>query len=289
MARSPSLITRLPAVLLIGAAAYIIAEERYLTPVSIALIVLGILISWSLTLANQWERAVILRLGRLHAIRGPGLFLLIPLVDRVNDWIDMRIQTTDFNAERALTKDTVPVGVDAIVFWQVHDAGRAAMEITDYRSAGARVSQTSLREMIGDSELSQLLSNRHAADEKLKTDIAAKTAEWGVSVISVEIRDVSIPTALEDAMSRQAQAEREKQARIVLASAEEEVALRFVAAAEHFAGHPAALQLRSMNLIYEMTKERGTTILLPSTMVDSMSAAGALNIAALGAKAAPKS
>jgi regulator of protease activity HflC (stomatin/prohibitin superfamily) len=289
MARSTPLITRLPALLLIGAAALITIEAQRPTALAILLVVVGVLISWSLMLANQWERAVILRLGRLHAIRGPGLFWLIPLVDRVNDWIDMRIQTTDFNAERALTKDTVPVGVDAIVFWQVHDAGRAAMEITDYRSAVARVSQTSLREMIGDAELSQLLSNRKIADEKLKTDIAAKTSGWGVSIISVEIRDVSIPSALEDAMSRQAQAEREKQARIVLASAEEEVARRFVLAAEHFVGHPAALQLRSMNLIYEMTKERGTTILLPSAMVDSMSAAGIVNLAALGTATAPKS
>jgi regulator of protease activity HflC (stomatin/prohibitin superfamily) len=282
MPRATPLVTRLPAILLIGVAAYITLIERRPTVLAIVLVVLGLLITWSLMLANQWERAVILRLGRLHSIRGPGLFWLIPLIDRVNDWVDTRIQTTDFNAERALTKDTVPVGVDAIVFWQVHDAARAAMEITDYRSAVARVSQTSLREMIGDAELSQLLSNRKAADEKLKTDIAEKTAEWGVSIISVEIRDVSIPAALEDAMSRQAQAEREKQARIVLASAEVEVAQRFVAAAEQFAGHPAALQLRSMNLIYEMTKERGTTILLPSAMVDSMSAAGALNLAALG-------
>jgi regulator of protease activity HflC (stomatin/prohibitin superfamily) len=187
--------------------------------------------------------------------------------------IDERIQTTAFNAEQALTRDTVPVNVDAIIFWHVHDARKAALAITDYRQAIDRVAQTSLREMIGASMLTALLSDRQTADQALRDKIGQQTVEWGITVRSVEIRDVAIPEALQDAMSRQAQAEREKQARIILGSAEAEIADKFVAAARLYAGEPAALQLRAMNIIYETTKERGTTILIPSTMVDSMNPA----------------
>jgi regulator of protease activity HflC (stomatin/prohibitin superfamily) len=183
--------------------------------------------------------------------------------------IDGRIQTTAFNAEQALTKDTVPVNVDAIIFWHVHDAEKAALAITNYREAIDRVAQTSLREMIGSSMLAALLSDRKEADEQLKVEIGQKTAPWGISVSSVEIRDVAIPVALQDAMSRQAQAEREKQARVILGSAEAAIAGKFVEAADIYAGHPVALQLRAMNIIYETTKERGATILMPSSMVDS--------------------
>ena len=177
----------------------------------------GVLVPLSLLMAQQWEKAVVLRLGKLHAVRGPGIFIVIPFVDRVTAWIDQRIQTTEFNAEQALTKDTVPANIDAILFWQVHDAERAALEITDYRQAILRVAQTSLREMIGSSPLSALLAERKVADRQLKEEIGAKTADWGVAVISVEIRDVAIPAQLQDAMSRQAQAEREKAARVILA------------------------------------------------------------------------
>ena len=221
---------------------------------------------------------VILRAGNLLGVRGPGLFLIIPVIDSVAAVIDERIQTTAFNAEQALTKDTVPVNVDAIIFWHVHDARRAALEITNYREAIDRVAQTSLREMIGSSMLSALLSDRKAADEHLRDVIGQKTAEWGVTVMSVEIRDVAIPVALQDAMSRQAQAEREKQARVILGSAEAEIASKFVEAAKVYADHPAALQLRAMNIIYETTKERGTTILMPTAMVDSMNPAIALSL-----------
>jgi regulator of protease activity HflC (stomatin/prohibitin superfamily) len=228
------------------------------------------LIPQSLMMANQWERAVVLRAGKLQAIRGPGLFWIIPFVDSVSSWIDQRIQTTEFNAEEALSRDTVPMNVDAVVFWQVHDAERAALEITDYRSAIERVAQTSLREMVGSSELHTLLSDRKLGDERLRAEIGAKTADWGVSVLSVEIRDISVPPALQDAMSRQAQAERERLARILLGQAEQEVAIKFVEAAEIYARSPAALQLRAMNIIYETTKERGATILIPTAMVDAM-------------------
>ena len=193
--------------------------------------------------------------------------------------IDERIQTTAFSAEQALSRDTVPVNVDAVIFWHVHDAERAALNITDYREAINRVAQTSLREMIGSTMLAALLSERQSADELLRNEIARKTADWGISINSVEIRDVAIPEALQDAMSRQAQAEREKQARVILGSAEAEVAEKFVEAAKLYANNPAALHLRAMNIIYEATKERGTTILIPSAMVDSMNVAMPLAVA----------
>src|SRR5579862_3116709 len=228
------------------------------------------IIAMSLKMANAWQKFVILRMGKLQSVKGAGLFAIIPILDNVVAVIDERIQTTAFNAEQALTKDTVPVNVDAIIFWHVHDAEKAALAITNYREAIDRVAQTSLREMIGSSMLASLLSDRKTADERLRDVIGLKTSEWGVTVMSVEIRDVAIPVALQDAMSRQAQAEREKQARVILGSAEAEIAGKFVEAADIYADHPAALQLRAMNIIYETTKERGTTILIPTSMVDSM-------------------
>jgi regulator of protease activity HflC (stomatin/prohibitin superfamily) len=235
--------------------------------------ILAVLTLFALKMANNWERFVILRAGKLSSVKGPGLFLIIPIIDAITAVIDERIQTTAFNAEQALTRDTVPVNVDAIVFWHVHDAQRAALNITNYREAIDRVAQTSLREMIGSSHLSALLAERQAADEVLRADIARKTADWGISINSVEIRDVAIPVALQDAMSRQAQAEREKEARVILGSAEAEVAAKFVEAAKTYGSSPAALHLRAMNIIYETTKERGATILMPTSMVDSMSVA----------------
>jgi regulator of protease activity HflC (stomatin/prohibitin superfamily) len=245
------------------------------------LFVSAILVRVSMLMAKQWERAVVLRLGKLHAIRGPGIFMVVPFVDSVTAWIDQRIQTTPFNAEQALTRDTVPVNIDAILFWQIHDPERAALEITDYRQAILRVAQTTLREMIGSSPLSAILSERQAADLQLKEDIGRKTAEWGIAAVSVELRDVAIPAQLQDAMSRQAQAEREKQARIILGSAELEVAQKFLDAANIYAQNPTALQLRAMNIIYETTKERGSIILIPSSMVDSMNPGGVLGLAAV--------
>jgi regulator of protease activity HflC (stomatin/prohibitin superfamily) len=238
--------------------------------VGLLFLVFAAVIATSLKMANVWEKFVILRMGKLQSVRGAGIFAIIPVLDTVVAVIDERIQTTAFNAEQALTRDTVPVNVDAIIFWHVHDAEKAALAITNYREAIDRVAQTSLREMIGASMLAALLSDRKDADEQLKAAIGRKTAPWGVSISSVEIRDVAIPEALQDAMSRQAQAEREKQARVILGSAEAAIAGKFVEAAEIYAGHPIALQLRAMNIIYETTKERGATILMPSSMVDSL-------------------
>jgi regulator of protease activity HflC (stomatin/prohibitin superfamily) len=239
----------------------------------------ALLILMSLKIANTWQRFVVLRAGKLQGVKGPGLFWIVPILDNVVAVIDERIQTTGFNAERVLTKDTVPVNVDAIIFWRVHAAKQAALEITDYRTAIDRVAQTSLQEMIGSSMLASLLSDRHAIDARLRDTIAAKTQVWGVTVMSVEIRDVAIPEALQDAMSREAQAEREKQARVILGSAEVAIAAQFVEAAMAYESHPAAMQLRAMNIIYETTKERGATILMPSAMVDAMNPAVAMALA----------
>jgi regulator of protease activity HflC (stomatin/prohibitin superfamily) len=247
-------------------------------PAGVVVGVTAVLMALSLKMANTWQKFVILRAGRLQGVKGPGLFVIFPILDQVVAVIDERIQTTAFMAEQALTRDTVPVNVDAIIFWQVHDARAAALEITDYRTAIDRIAQTSLREMIGSSMLSALLSELKSADERLKTEIGRKTDVWGVTVSAVEIRDVSIPAALQDAMSREAQAEREKAARIILGSAEVAVASQFVEAASAYADHPAALQLRAMNIIYETTKERGATILMPTAMVDAMNPAVALAI-----------
>jgi len=255
----------------------------------VAIAVIAVFIPQSLIMANQWERAVVLRLGKLQGIKGPGLFIIIPIIDTVSTWIDQRIQTTEFNAEQALSKDTVPVNVDAVVFWQVHDPERAALEITDYREAIGRVAQTSLREMVGSSPLALLLADRKDGDERLRSEIGRKTADWGVSVMSVEMRDISVPPELQDAMSRQAQAERELLARVMLGDAEKQIAIKFVEAADIYARSPAALELRAMNIIYETTKERGATILMPTSMVNAMNPVSALGAVAAAQQAQDKS
>ena len=224
----------------------------------------------SFRVTSEWNRAVVLRLGRFAGVRGPGIFFVLPLIERVPFIIDVRVNTTTITAEQALTRDTVAVGVDAIVFWQVADPRAAAINIADYRQAIERVAQTSLREMIGSTDLSRLLSDRKSADEQLRVTIGEKTGSWGVAIRSVEIKDVAIPSALQDAMSRQAQAEREKQARVTLASAEEEIAQKVLLAAAVYGQNPVALQLRQMNLLYEMNKERGTTVLIPTDMAAAL-------------------
>jgi regulator of protease activity HflC (stomatin/prohibitin superfamily) len=269
-------------VVLAGAGVALGPTRFYFT---LPMMIAGLLAPLALLMIDQWERAIILRLGRYKATKGPGLFWIIPFVDRVAVRIDQRIQTVTFGAEKALTKDTVPVDVDAVIFWQVHDPTRAALEITDYRMAISQVAQTTLRETIGSTPLTSLLSERRQADEKLRVEIGRKTAEWGVGVLSVEIRDVAIPLSLQDAMSRQAQAEREREARVILGAAEKQVAQQFLDAADTYARNPSALQLRAMNIIYETTKERGATILIPSAMVDAMNPGGGLATMAAKVKA----
>ena len=279
----------LTALLIAAGAAAIASQQGPLPWLGGLLVAAGIVTPFTLKMAQQWERAIVLRLGRFHHVAGPGLFVVIPVVDEVAYWIDQRIQTTEFNAQQALSKGTVPVNLDAVIFWQVHDPQRAALEIQDYKRAIAQVAETSLREMVGSSTLSTLLAERKKSDGILRDVIGRKTGDWGISVMSVEIRDIGVPAGLQDAMSRQAQAERERLARVALGQAEQEVAEKFVEAAEIYARSPTALQLRAMNIIYETTKEGGATILLPTAMVDAMNPGGVLGLtqAALGARAAP--
>jgi regulator of protease activity HflC (stomatin/prohibitin superfamily) len=250
--------------------------DAFTIPVIVVLVVVAIILLRSIRIAYEWQRAVVLRLGRFQRLGGPGLYLVLPLIEQVTVVIDMRIQTTTITAEQALTRDTIAVGVDAIVFWRVSDARAAAINIANYREAIERVAQTTLREMIGATDLSGLLSDRQAADEKLQRSITGKTSGWGVSATSVEIRDVSIPKELQDAMSRQAQAEREKDARVTLASAEREIARQVLEAAVLYDSNPTALRLRQMNLLYEMNKERGTTVLIPTDMASALGGVVAL-------------
>jgi len=277
---SPNPISLAIVVVLAGLGVLAIALAHLVVPGAL-LIVLALIVLAALKMARQWEQAVVLRAGKFLAVRGPGLFWIVPIVDNVTALIDTRLRTTQFVAEQTLTKDTVPVDVDAIIFWLVTDVRRAALEVASYGEAIAWAAQTSLREMIGAADLAMLLSNRKAVDEELRRTIDAKTEEWGIVVKSVEIRDVTIPAALQDAMSREAQAQRERQARVILGAAEAEIAHSFAEAARSYADNPVALHLRGMNMLYESVKERGSTIIVPSSAVDSMNLGGVAGIAAL--------
>jgi regulator of protease activity HflC (stomatin/prohibitin superfamily) len=276
----PNPISLAVAVVLGGLAFVAIAVGRAIAPGAI-LIVLAVLALASLKMARQWEQAIVLRAGKFTGVKGPGVFWIVPILDNVAAIIDTRLRTTQFVAEQTLTKDTVPVDVDAIIFWLVTNAQRAALEVASYVDAISWAAQTSLREMIGSAELTVLLSNRKAIDERLRLSIDAKTANWGIDVRSVEIRDVKIPVPLQDAMSRQAQAERERQARLILGTAEAEIAQKFVEAARTYADNPVALHLRGMNMLYESVKERGSTIIVPSSAVDSMNLGSIAGITSL--------
>ncbi len=232
--------------------------------------VLAIIFSLSPQIAKQWERGIVLRFGKFTRQIGPGLYWIIPFIDKVTVWIDQRVITTSFNAEQTLTKDTVPVNVDAVLFWIVWDAKKAALEVENYINAISWTAQTSLRDIIGKTELSELLSGREKLDQELQKAIDARTEPWGITVQSVEIRDVVIPEILQDAMSRQAQAERERQARVILGDAENQIASKFAEAAEQYKDNPIALHLRAMNMLYEGLKEKGALVVVPSTAVESM-------------------
>jgi regulator of protease activity HflC (stomatin/prohibitin superfamily) len=236
----------------------------------IACILLGAVFAVSIKIADQWERAVVLRLGKFTGLRGPGLFFIIPVLETIAYWIDNRVITTSFKAEKTLTKDTVPVDVEAVLFWKVLDARKAALEVEDYRSAISWASQTALREVIGKSFLSDMLEGREKIDIELQKIIDLRTIEWGVHVSSVEIRDVLIPAELQDAMSMQAQAERERQARVILGDSERQVAKKFEEAAETYRNNPTALHLRAMNMLYEGLKEKATLVIVPATVLDTM-------------------
>ncbi len=237
------------------------------------------LLGSSIKFADHWEKAVVLRFGRYRGLRGPGLFTVIPIIDRVGYHIDQRIRTTDFAAESCLTRDTVPVNVDAIAFWVVYDVERAALEVQDYQQAVILAAQTALRDAIGKHELAELIQSRKELGRGLQEALDRKMHDWGIQVQSVEIRDVIIPQALEDAMSRQAQAERERQARIILGTAETEIASKFVEAAERYSHSPIALNLRAMNMLYESIAKRGSLMVVPSGLADSLNVPGMMGIA----------
>ena len=253
-----------------------------LNPVGAILgVLLGLLLAQSPKIARQWERAVVLRLGKYVGLRGPGLFWIIPFVDTISAWIDQRVITTGFAAEETLTSDTVPVNVDAVLFWVVYDPEKAALEVQNYPAAVSWASQTALRDIIGRTSLSDLQRGRERIEDELQKLIDERSNPWGVTVQSVEMRDVIIPAALQDAMSREAQAAREKAARVILAEAEVEIAARFGLAAESDRDNPTALHLRAMNMLYEGLKEKGALMPVPSSAVESMGMGGLLGAAAL--------
>jgi regulator of protease activity HflC (stomatin/prohibitin superfamily) len=263
-----------------GAAVYTwLSTAAVLLPV--VMLAIGLVLMQAPRVAQQWERAVVLRVGRFVGLRGPGLFWLVPFVDRVTAWIDQRTITTSFAAEQTLTSDTVPVNVDAVLFWMVHDVQRAALEVQDYSQAVSWAAQTALRDIIGRTTLADLLRGREEIEGELQQLIDQRSNPWGVTVSSVEMRDIVIPGALQDAMSREAQAAREKQARIILGQAEMEIAHSFQEAAKSYHDNPTALHLRAMNMLYEGLKEKGALMLIPSSAVESMGMGGMLGAAAM--------
>jgi regulator of protease activity HflC (stomatin/prohibitin superfamily) len=244
-------------------------------------IALGLTLMQAPRVAKQWERAVVLKLGRYVGLRGPGLFWIVPFVDSVTKWIDQRVITTSFAAEETLTSDTVPVNVDAVLFWLVYDPEKAALEVQEYQQAVSWAAQTALRDIIGRTSLTELLRGRERIEEELQKLIDSRSNPWGVTVQSVEMRDVVIPESLQDAMSREAQASREKQARVILGQAEVEIANSFAKASEMYHNNPTALHLRAMNMLYEGLKEKGALMLVPSSAVESMGMGGLMGAAAL--------
>ena len=243
--------------------------------------IIGIYVLLAFKVAEQWVKAIHLRLGRFVGLKGPGPFWIIPIVDTLPAWIDHRVMVTSFTAERTLTKDTVPVDVDAVLFWVVWDAEKAALEVEDYRAAISWAAQTALREIIGQMELADILVGRARMDAELQGIIDERTTPWGITVQSVEIRDVVIPGGLEDAMSRQAQAERERQARVILGESEEQIADSFAKAAEAYRNNPTALHLRAMNMLFEGLKEKGAMVIVPSSAVDTMNLGGLMGMTSM--------
>ncbi len=256
--------------------------------ITVGLALVDLYLLFALKVAKQWEKTVVLRLGKFKGLRGPGLFWIIPIVDSTASWIDHRVMVTPFNAEKTLTKDTVPVDVDAVLFWLVWDAEKAALEVEDYRAAIAWAAQTALREIIGQMTLADILVGRAKMDAELQKIIDERTTPWGVSVQSVEIRDVVIPQELEDAMSRQAQAERERQARVILGESEMQIAHSFAEASQAYHNNPTALHLRAMNMLFEGLKEKGALVIVPSSAVDTMNLGGLSGMVSLAQTAQPK-
>ncbi len=249
---------------------------------------IGLYILFALKVASQWEKVIVLRLGKFKGLAGPGPFWIIPIVDTVPTWIDHRVMVTPFSAEKTLTKDTVPVDVDAVLFWVVWDAEKAALEVEDYKVAIAWAAQTALREVIGQMDLANILIGRAKMDDELQKIIDERTTPWGVTVQSVEIRDVVIPQDLEDTMSRQAQAERERQARVILGESEKQIAASFAEASQAYTHNPTALHLRAMNMLFEGLKEKGALVIVPSSAVDTMNLGAMSGIVSIAQQNLPK-
>jgi len=257
------------------------ADAAGITGMIAVTFIIAILVASAIKVANQWEKAVVLRLGKFRVIQGPGLFFIIPIIDAIPYWIDIRVITSTFKTEKTLTKDTVPVDVDAVLFWKVIDTQKAALDVADYQSAISWASQTALRDVIGKTMLSDMLEGREKISADLQKIIDERTEPWGINVISVEVKDVLIPSSLEDAMSMQAQAERERQARVILGDSERQVAQKFGEAALTYADNPTALHLRAMNMLYEGLKQNSTIVIVPSSAIETMQLGGLSGITAL--------
>jgi hypothetical protein len=263
-------------------------DGRWIGLYVITVLLIGTYMMFALKVASQWEKAVVLRLGKFHGLRGPGLFWIIPIVDTIPSWIDHRVMVTPFSAEKTLTKDTVPVDVDAVLFWVVWDAEKAALEVKDYQSAISWAAQTALRDILGRMMLADMLVGRSAIDDELQKIIDERTTPWGVTVNSVEIRDIVIPQDLEDAMSRQAQAERERQARVILGESEKQIAASFSEASQAYIDNPTALHLRAMNMLFEGLKEKGALVIVPSSAVDTMNLGAMSGLVSIAQNNVPK-
>ena len=248
----------------------------------IAMLIASFIISSSIHIADQWERAVVLRLGKYKGLRGPGLFFIVPIIDKISGYIDQRIRVTEFKAEQTLTKDTVPVNVDAVVYWTVWDVEKAALEVQDYGTAISYIAQTGLRDIIGKHELSDLLQERDKIAEGLQKALDGHTNPWGITCQTVGIKDIIIPSGLADAMSKEAQAERERRARVILGTAETEIAEKFAKASELYRDNPVALHLRGMNMLFEGLKEKGSMVIVPSSALDSMNLGAMSGMISLG-------
>jgi regulator of protease activity HflC (stomatin/prohibitin superfamily) len=259
----------------------ILAYAMNKVSIGIGAFIIALLVSLAIKIADQWNRAVVLRLGQFHSLRGPGLFFIIPVIDTIPYWIDIRVNTNSFTAEKTLTKDTVPVDVDAVLFWKVVNPKKAALDVVDYSSAIRWASQTALRDVIGKTMLSDMLEGRDKMSNLLQKIIDERTEPWGINVISVEVKDVLIPSSLQDVMSMQAQAERERQARVILGDSERQVAEKFEEAARTYANNPTAFHLRAMNMLYEGLKSNATIVIVPSTAVETMQLGGLAGVTAL--------
>lgn len=278
---------------IIGSVLAAVLSELHVADWIIAVVIIvaylkGFLFLFAIKVANQWEKVIVLRMGKFHGLRGPGLFWIIPIIDSTPVWIDHRVMVTPFNAEKTLTKDTVPVDVDAVLFWVIWDAEKAALEVQDYRGAISWAAQTALREIIGQMTLADILVGRAKMDADLQKIIDERTTPWGISVQSVEIRDVIIPQGLEDAMSQQAQAERERQSRVILGEAEMQIASSFAEASKAYINNPTALHLRAMNMLFEGLKDKGALVIVPSSAVDTMNLGGMSGMVSLAQQNVPK-